>query len=57
MTNIGIKPTALSDDELKEVSGGMIVNTPRIQKCEDKKTKDSCQKAKCSWNSSTSKCG
>ena len=54
---MGIKPTALSDDELLEVSGGMIVRAPRSQKCEDQKTKDSCQKAKCNWNSSTSKCG
>ena len=32
---MGIKPTALSDDELKEVSDGMIVSAPRSQKCED----------------------
>lgn len=47
------KITALSDDELLEVSGGWLIFA---DPCSDKKTKDSCKKANCSWNSSTSKC-
>ena len=48
------KITALSDDELMEVSGGWIIFA---DPCSDKKTKDSCsKKANCKWNSSTSKC-
>ena len=47
------KITALSDDELMEVSGGWLI---LAQKCKDQNTKDSCQKAKCTWNSSSSKC-
>lgn len=48
------KITALSDDELMEVSGGWLIFA---DPCSDKKTKDSCsKKANCSWNSSTSKC-
>ena len=47
------KITALSDDELIEVSGGWLIFA---DPCSDKKTKDSCKKANCSWNSSTSKC-
>ena len=50
------KITALSDDELMEVSGGFLVCDPNGP-CSGKKTKDSCsQKANCKWNSSTSKC-
>lgn len=47
------KITTLSDDELMEVSGGWLIFA---NPCSDKKTKDSCKKANCSWNSSTSKC-
>ena len=48
------KITALSDDELMEVSGGWLIFA---DPCSDKKTKDSCsKKANCKWNSSTSKC-
>ena len=47
------KITTLSDDELMEVSGGWLIFA---DPCSDKKTKDSCKKANCSWNSSTSKC-
>ena len=47
------KITALSDDELMEVSGGWLIFA---DPCSDKKTKDSCKKANCSWNSSKSKC-
>ena len=49
------KITALSDDELLEVSGGWLIFA-RNTTCSDNKTKDSCKKANCSWNSSTSKC-
>jgi hypothetical protein len=50
------KITALSDDELMEVSGGWIIFA-RDSTCSDNKTKDSCsKKANCRWNSSTSKC-
>ena len=50
------KITALSDDELMEVSGGWIIFA-RNTTCSGKKTKDSCsKKANCRWNSSTSKC-
>ena len=44
---------AYYDDELMEVSGGWLIFA---DPCSDKKTKDSCKKANCSWNSSTSKC-
>ena len=50
------KITALSDDELMEVSGGSIIFDPDAP-CKGKKTKDSCsKKANCKWDSSTSKC-
>ena len=53
---MGIKHTALSDDELKEVSGGWLIFASD-DTCSSKKTKDSCsKKANCIWNSSTSKC-
>ena len=50
------KITALSDDELMEVSGGWLIFASN-DTCSSNKTKDSCsKKANCSWNSSTSKC-
>ena len=50
------KITALSDDELMEVSGGWLISDPNGL-CSGKKTEESCsKKANCKWNSSTSKC-
>ena len=50
------KITALSDDELMEVSGGWLIFA-RNTTCSDNKINDSCsKKANCRWNSSTSKC-
>ena len=50
------KITALSDEEMMDVTGGwLIMGAPNVS-CSNNTTKDSCQKAKCSWNSSTDKC-
>ena len=50
------KITALSDDELMDVSGGWLIMGVPNALCSNNTTKDSCQKANCSWNSSTDKC-
>ena len=53
------KITALSDDELMEVTGGLVqLINPSSCECSDAKNKKSCKETdeKCKWNTAKSLC-